>query len=105
MNAETEPQHEEHCLAGEQLLQKVRELVHEGNIRHLILKDEHGRTLVEVPLTLGVAGVLLAPAWAALGAVAALVTHVTLVVVRDPEAAPVAEKSEAGAGDRPSSNP
>lgn len=87
MNPETEsrPPHEEHCLTGEQLLQKVRELVHEGSVRHLILKDEHDRTLLEVPLALGVVGALIAPVWAALGAMAALVTHVTLVVVRDPE--------------------
>jgi hypothetical protein len=79
------PRHEEHRLSGEELLQKVRELVHEGRVRHLILKDEQGRTLIEVPLALGVVGALIAPVWAALGAVAALVSHVTLVVVREPD--------------------
>jgi len=84
MNTEAKPQQEEHCLTGEQLMQKIRELVHEGSVRHLILKDEHGHTLLEVPLTLGVVGALIAPVWAALGAIAALVTNVTLVVVREP---------------------
>lgn len=84
-NAGPGPRHEEHRLSGEELLQKVRELVHEGSVRHLILKDEHGRTLIEVPLALGVVGALIAPVWAALGALAALMSHVTLVVVREPE--------------------
>jgi len=72
---------EEFKITGEQLLQKVKELIHEGNIRRVIVKQDD-RTLLEIPLTLGVAGILLAPTLAALGALAALVTECTIVVER-----------------------
>jgi Flp pilus assembly pilin Flp len=62
------------------LLAKVKELVREGNVRRVIIKDEEGKTLIEVPLTLGVVGAVLLPAWAAIGAIAALVTDCTIVV-------------------------
>lgn len=70
---------EEFRISGEQLLKKVKELVHEGNIRRVIVKQDD-RTILEIPLTLGVAGILLAPTLAALGAVAALVTECTIIV-------------------------
>lgn len=70
---------EEFKISGEQLVKKVKELVHEGNIRRVIVKQDN-RTLMEIPLTLGVAGILLAPTLAALGALAALVTECTIVV-------------------------
>ena len=70
---------EEFRISGEQLLKKVKELVHEGNIRRLIVKQDD-RTILEIPLTLGVAGILLAPTLAALGAVAALVGECTIIV-------------------------
>jgi hypothetical protein len=71
---------EEFELSGDEVVAKVKELVHEGNIRRIILKNEEGRTLIDIPLTLGVVGALLAPQLAALGAIAALVTHGTIVV-------------------------
>jgi len=71
---------EEIRVSGERLVAKVKELVHEGNIRRIIIKNEEGKTLVEVPLTFGVVGALLAPTLAAIGAVAALVTDCTIVV-------------------------
>ena len=71
---------EEIQTTGEQLVTKVRELVHEGNVRRIIVKNEEGRTLIEIPLTLGVVGALLLPVAAALGAIAALVTDCTIVV-------------------------
>jgi hypothetical protein len=71
---------EEFELSGDEVVAKVKELVHEGNIRRIILKNEEGRTLIDIPLTLGVVGVLLAPQLAALGAIAALMTHGTIVV-------------------------
>ncbi len=71
---------EEFRVNGEQLLSKVKELLHEGNIRRVIIKDKDGKTLVEFPMTFGVVGALLAPSLAALGAVAALVTEATIVV-------------------------
>jgi CMP-2-keto-3-deoxyoctulosonic acid synthetase len=70
---------EEFKINGEQLLNKVKELVHEGNIRRVIVKQDD-RTILEIPLTLGVAGILLAPTLAALGAAAALVTECTIIV-------------------------
>jgi hypothetical protein len=81
---------EEFKVTSDQAVAKVKELVQQGNIRRVILKTEEGRTLIEVPLTLGVAaaaGVLfLAPILAAVGAFAAILTHLTIVVERVEEA-------------------
>ncbi len=74
---------EEFRVNGEQLLAKVKELLHEGNIRRVIIKDKDGKTLVEFPMTFGVVGALLAPSLAALGAVAALVSEATVVVEKN----------------------
>jgi hypothetical protein len=71
---------EEFRVNGEQLVAKIKEILHEGNIRRLIIKDKDGRTLIEVPLTIGVVGVILVPVWAAIGAIAALVVEATVVV-------------------------
>lgn len=71
---------EEYSVKGESLLAKVKELVHEGNIRRIIIKNEEGKTLIEIPLTWGVVGILLAPSLAAVGAIAALVTDCTILV-------------------------
>jgi len=76
---------EAHPVSGEGLLAKARELVHEGNVRHLVIKNGEGRTIIEAPLSIGVAGAVLAPMWAAIGAVAALVAHCSIEVERDPE--------------------
>ena len=73
---------EEFSVNGEELLAKVKGLINEGNIRRLIIKDEDGKTLVEFPLTIGVVGVVLAPMFAAVGAIAALVAKCTIVVER-----------------------
>ena len=78
------PPREEHRVSGEKLLAKVKEIVHEGNVRRLVIKNEEGRTLIEVPLTVGVVGALLAPVWAAIGAVAALVANGSIEVEREP---------------------
>ncbi|MGO9309736.1 MAG: DUF4342 domain-containing protein [Spirochaetia bacterium] len=67
---------------GEELLRKVKEIVHEGNARRIIIKDEKGETYLEIPLTLGVVGALFLPVIAALGAMAALASNFTLQVVR-----------------------
>ena len=71
---------EEFKVNGEQLVAKIKEILHEGNIRRVIIKDKEGRTLIEVPLTLGVVGAILVPVWAAIGAIAALVAEATIVV-------------------------
>ena len=73
---------EEFHINGEDLLGKVRELLHEGNVRKIVLKSEEGQVLAEFPLTAGVVGALLLPMWAALGAIAALVAKMTIVVER-----------------------
>ena len=71
---------EEFQVRGEAIVEKVKELVHEGNIRRVLIKDSDGKTLLDIPLTLGVLGALVAPQLAALGALAALVTDATIVV-------------------------
>ncbi len=71
---------DEYQVEGDKLVAKVKELVHEGNIRRIIIKNEEGKKLIEIPLTLGVVGIALLPVWAAIGAIAALVADCTLVV-------------------------
>ena len=79
----TEKTHKEEILvSGEELISKIKELVHEGNIRRVIIQNEKGRTLIDIPLTLGVVGVLLVPQLAAVGAIAALMTKGTIIVER-----------------------
>ena len=73
---------EEHRVRGDDLVAKVKEIIHEGHVRRIIIKDDEGKTLIEVPLTLGVVGAVLIPVWAAIGAIAALVTKCSIVVER-----------------------
>lgn len=71
---------EEFRVNGEELLGKIKSLVHEGNIRRIIIKNKEGAVLIEIPLTFGVVGALLVPSLAAVGAIAALLTEATVVV-------------------------
>lgn len=71
---------EEFKVEGEKLLAKLKELLREGNIRRVIIKDKEGKIVMEVPMTIGIAGILLAPQLAAIGAVAALLTEATVIV-------------------------
>ena len=71
---------EEFSVNGDEILAKVKELIREGNIRRVIIKDKTGRILIEFPLTLGVVGAALAPVLVAVGAVAALLSEATIVV-------------------------
>ncbi len=77
---------EELKINGNDLVAKVKDLIHEGNIRRIIIKNEEGRILVEVPLTVGVVGgvigAALFPVIAAIGAIGALVTHMTIIIER-----------------------
>jgi CBS domain-containing protein len=73
---------EEFTVSSDDLVAKVRQLLHEGNVRRIVVKDEKGKTLLEIPLTLGVVGLILAPWMAALGVVAAMVTKAKIVVER-----------------------
>jgi len=71
---------EEFQVNGDQLMAKIKELLHEGNVRRISIRNEEGRTLIDIPLTVGVVGAILVPQLAALGAIAALVTHCTIVI-------------------------
>lgn len=71
---------EEFKLDGGKVVDKIKELIHEGNIRRIILKNEEGKTLIEIPLTLGVVGAAFLPVLAAVGAIAALAASMTIVV-------------------------
>lgn len=73
---------EEHEVPGAHLVAKAKEIIHEGNVRRIIVKNDQGQTVIELPLTAGVVGAVLAPALAALGAIAALAARYTLVVER-----------------------
>ncbi|MBM4429160.1 MAG: DUF4342 domain-containing protein [Chloroflexi bacterium] len=71
---------EELRVSGDELVAKVKELVRQGTVRRISIRNEEGRTLIDLPLTVGVVGALLAPQLVALGAIAALVTRGTIVV-------------------------
>jgi len=81
---------EEFAISGEKLVSTVKELVRQGNIRRVTIKNKEGKTLIEIPLTFGVVGALFLPTLAAIGAIAALVTECTIVVEKVEEA----EKTE-----------
>ena len=83
-----EPRSQEFTISGDEVVAKVKELIHEGNIRRLIIKNEDGRTMLEIPLTLGLVGAALLPVLAAIGAAAAIATRCTIVVERDEPAPP-----------------
>jgi hypothetical protein len=68
---------------GEQLIGKVKEIIREGNVRRIIIKDKNSKTLVELPLTIGVVGAFLAPVLAAVGAIAALVSECSITVEKE----------------------
>ena len=73
---------EEFKVSGEEVVKKVKELIKEGNARRIIIKNEQGESVIEIPLTIGAVGVIFAPALSAIGALAALVTSCTIVVVK-----------------------
>jgi hypothetical protein len=72
-------------VSSDDLIERVKALIYEGNITRIIIKDEKGKTLLEIPATLGLVGVLLAPWLAALGVVAALVAKCQILVERREE--------------------
>ena len=86
VKAEESSAFEDMKVDGEELLAKVRELIHEGNVRRVIIKNGEGTILMEIPLTLGVAGAVILPTLAAVGAIAALVTDCSITVERRVEA-------------------
>ena len=76
---------EKHKVSGDRVIAKIKELLHEGNVRHVVIKNNEGRTLIEFPVSIGLAGALLLPVWAAVGAVAAMATDCTIEVEREVE--------------------
>ncbi|MEO8478804.1 MAG: DUF4342 domain-containing protein [Gemmatimonadota bacterium] len=76
---------EEHTVPGEKLVERVKELIKEGNARRVIVKNGEGGTLMEIPLTMGVVGAVMIPVWVALGAIAALAGHYTIAIERQDE--------------------
>ena len=80
--ADSKSSKEEFKVKGEDLIAKVKEIIHAGNVRRLIIKDKDGKTMIEIALTVGVVGIVIAPVLAAVGAIAALVTECTILVER-----------------------
>ncbi len=78
---------EEHKVSGEKLLTRVRELIHQENVRRIIIKNDDGVVLMELPLSLGVVGAVMLPVWVALGAIAALAANYRIAVEKVPEPA------------------
>ncbi len=76
---------EEFKVKGEELISKIKELIHEGNVRRIIIKDEEGKTFLEIPITIGIIGALVAPILAAVGAIAVMAAKFTVEVVRTEE--------------------
>lgn len=74
---------EEFRVDGEKLIGKIKEVIHEGNIRRIIIKDKEGKTVLEIPVTFGVVGALIAPQLAAIGAIAALLTEATVIIEKE----------------------
>ncbi len=89
---------EEVEVTGEKLLATVKELIHQGNVRRIVIRNAKGLTLLEIPLLLGIAGAAFVPVWAAIGALAALVARLTLVVERVQDA-PAGPADSDGAGE------
>ena len=82
---EPTPRTEQHRVSGENLLARVKELIHQGNIRRIIIKNDDGKAILEIPLTVGVVGAMLLPIWVAVGAIAALAADYTLEVEKSDE--------------------
>jgi hypothetical protein len=68
---------------GESIINKIKELIAEGNVSRIIITDKHGKEIMSFPVTIGIVGMLVAPVFAAVGAVAALVGECTITVVRE----------------------
>ncbi|MFP4470805.1 MAG: DUF4342 domain-containing protein [Bacteroidota bacterium] len=80
------PQKSQFNVSGDDLLKKIRDLIHEGNVNRIIIKSESGKTYMEIPVTVGIIGTILAPILAAVGALAALAARFKIEVIRrDPE--------------------
>ena len=75
--------HEELKVSSETLLDKIKELIHEGNVRHIVIKTPEDHTVFEIPVNFGLVGAVLLPIWAAVAAIAVYASHFKVVVTRD----------------------
>jgi hypothetical protein len=91
--------YEQFRVHANELADKVADLLHEGNVRRIIIKDERGHVFMEIPLTVAAVGVILAPILAAVGAIATLVSHFEVVVERAAPPKGTADAPHAGATD------
>lgn len=73
---------EEIKVSGANLVEEIKKLIHEGNVNHILIKNEAGHTVLEIPLTFGILGIALAPMIAAVAAIVVLATNYTIVVTR-----------------------
>ena len=92
--------YEEFKVRGKELVEKVGQLIREGNVRRIIVKDEKGNTFVEIPLTIATVGAVAAPVLAGLGAIAALIANFTIGVEKVH-----VENAEVQAEEEPESDP
>lgn len=74
---------EEYKISGKELVAKIKEIIAAGNARKIIIKNEEGKTIIEIPLTFAVIGAVLVPVLAAVSAIAALVTKCTIIVEKN----------------------
>jgi hypothetical protein len=79
---------EEIQITGDKLIASIKDLLHEGNVRHIVVKNAEGHTLIEFPVTVGVVGLLIAPMLAAVAAIAVYAADFKLIVTRDTPASP-----------------
>jgi len=83
---------EEIEVSGQKLMEELKNIVHEGNVRHVKIKNKEGKILLDMPLTVGAVGVLLLPFWAGVAAIVGLANEFTLTVEREePAAEPASE--------------
>jgi hypothetical protein len=82
MSSKKKSAQEEFKVSGEEMLKKIKKLIHEGNIRRIIIKSNKGDVLMEIPLTFAVVGTMLAPVMAAVGALTAVMTEYSIIVVK-----------------------
>jgi hypothetical protein len=87
--------YEQFKVHGKDLGAKIQELIHEGNVRRIVIKDESGHTFMEIPLTVAAIGVVAAPLLAAVGAIATMVAKFDVVVERNPPPTPPAPPAPA----------
>ena len=97
--------YEEFKVRGKDMVEKVREIIHESNVRRIILKDDKGNTFMEIPLSVATVSALFMPLLAALGAIAALVADFTIVLERVEEAKPDVVAADPGVSDEPPAVP